>query len=95
MRQDNENGGSPDSGPRQEIDAVVIVTDQPHGALLRRAAKAAVGDGVRIYGGRITDFTMAAEGMAILALKRRRHWDDVQDYEAGLTLEPPVCNARI
>ncbi|OBT82543.1 hypothetical protein VE02_09196 [Pseudogymnoascus sp. 03VT05] len=92
---DNENGESNDYGPPQIIDTVVIVTDQPHGPLLRRAAKLAVGDGVRIYGGRITDFSMAAEGMANLALKRRRHWDNVQDYEEGLTLVPPVCDAHI
>ncbi|OBT97848.1 hypothetical protein VE01_05087 [Pseudogymnoascus verrucosus] len=95
VRLDKENGGLSDFGPPQEVDTVVIVTDQPHGALLRRAAKLTVGDGVRIYGGRITDFSMAAEGAAILALKRRRRWDDLQEYEEGLTLDPPVCDVHV
>lgn len=75
------------------------MTDQFHGSLLRRAAKLTVGDGVRIYGGRLTDFTMAAEGAAILALNQKWHgydfqeeydnyWqdyeDDFQEYDDGL-----------
>jgi hypothetical protein len=93
MREDADS--MDDYGPQQEIDAVVIVTDQLDGAVLRRAAKLAVGDGVKIYGGAITDFTVAAEGAAILAYKRRRNWDDLQAYEEGLTLEPPVCRAEL
>jgi hypothetical protein len=80
---------------QQEIDAVIIVTDQLDGALLRRAAKLTVGDGVRIYGGTAMDLPMAAVGAAIIALKRRRYWDDLHAYEEGLTLEPPVCRAQI
>lgn len=80
---------------QQEIDAVIIVTDQLDGALLRRAAKLAVGEGVRIYGGATTDLSMAAEGAAILAFKRRAHFDAVQAYDEGLTLEPPVCRMNL
>ncbi|KFY98453.1 hypothetical protein V498_01457 [Pseudogymnoascus sp. VKM F-4517 (FW-2822)] len=94
-RVDEEIGEESDIGPQQEIDAVLIVTDQPHGAILRRAAKLTLGDGVRIYGGRIADFTMAAEGAAILAFKRRQNWYDMQDYENGLTEELPVCTQRL
>ncbi|KFY97284.1 hypothetical protein V500_02125 [Pseudogymnoascus sp. VKM F-4518 (FW-2643)] len=98
MTRDGDDVSS-DPGPQQEIDAVVIVTDQFHGSLLRRAAKLTVGDGVRIYGGRLTDFTMAAEGAAILALNQKWHgydfqeeydnyWQDYEDdfqvYEDGL-----------
>lgn len=92
---DEQYGGSSDTGPQQEIDAVVIVTDQFDGALLRRAAKLAVGDGVRIYGGKMIDLTMAAKGAAIIAFKRRQSWYHAQEYEQGLTLEPPVCNQYI
>lgn len=95
MREEDDNGKESDLGPQQEIDAVIITTDQLHGSLIRRAAKLAVGDGVRIYGGRIPDLTMAAEGAAIIALKRRRNWDDMQEFEEGLTLVQPVCNGHL
>ncbi|OBT66995.1 hypothetical protein VE03_04132 [Pseudogymnoascus sp. 23342-1-I1] len=101
-RVDEEIGEESDMGAQQEVDVVLIVTDQPHGAILRRAAKLTVGEGVRIYGGRIADFTMAAEGVAVLAFKRRRHWfeiqeyeDSLRDYEDGYMLEPPVCKERL
>lgn len=87
--------GHDNPSQQQEIDAVIIVTDQLDGTLLRRTAKLTLGDGVKIYGGTAMDLPMAAVGAAIIALKRRRHWDDVHAYEEGLTLEPPMCQAQI
>lgn len=95
IRENENNGGSSVFGTQQELDAVIIMTDQEPGSLLRRAAKLAVGDGVRIYGGRIKEFTLAAEGDAILAFRRRLCWYYKKAYDDGFTQVRPTCREYI
>ncbi len=54
----------------ENIHTGVVLTDYMDGGLIRRAIVKALGPEVRIVGGKISDTTLASEGMAKLALKR-------------------------
>ncbi|RFU32615.1 hypothetical protein B7463_g3740, partial [Scytalidium lignicola] len=76
--------------PKQEIDTVLILTDQLDGGLIRRAVRQAIGDYVPLRGGFVNNITIAAEGAAVMAFRRGEQWEKVQLYNLGLG-EEPVC----
>ncbi|KAL2813460.1 hypothetical protein BDW59DRAFT_154833 [Aspergillus cavernicola] len=55
----------------EETDRVVILTDWVDGDLVRRAIQEALGNEIPILGGTLQNITMAADGAARLASKRR------------------------
>lgn len=54
----------------ETIHTAVVLTDYMDGGLIKRAVSKALGPEVRIVGGALSDTTLAAEGMAKLALRR-------------------------
>jgi len=68
-----------DSGIQEEIDTVIIATSCDDGRLLKRAVIDALGNELPIIGGSLGSGTLAAEGMAITALRRRKNWEILQE----------------
>ncbi|PYI33823.1 hypothetical protein BP00DRAFT_455151 [Aspergillus indologenus CBS 114.80] len=56
----------------QRVDYAIVLTDHFDGELVRRAVREAIGDGVPILGS-LKEMTMAADGAARLAWKRREN----------------------
>jgi hypothetical protein len=72
--------GLTESMQLEQMDVGFVLTDHGDGELVRRAMKKAIGPDFPVLGGTLRNITMAADGAARIAWKRRDNMRKIQGF---------------